>query len=269
MRSNGIWSKYDPRYLAQRRWERLIKGQAETLVAVSESYAAHLVRNEELSADKVRTVPCWVDFNKFKPCAGSRAAVRKKLNAEKALICVYVGKFGGMYYEREAARTLELMHEVIGDRLFVMILSPDGKEKISGLFRENSPIIERLWIGSVRHDEVPMYLSGADFAVSFHRTSPWSFAYSPIKHAEYWAMGLPTIIPAGVGDEARWIEEKRVGAVMNVGDEDSVREATRSVISLLADESHRSQIRDVAIRLRGRERLETVYGSILGGYRNQ
>jgi polysaccharide pyruvyl transferase WcaK-like protein len=73
---------------------------------------------------------------------------------------------------------------------------------------------EEFSIDFVTQNQVPKYLSAADFAFSLHRPTPSKQAISPIKNAEFWANGLPIIMPDGIGDDSHLTKTHRLGVVI-------------------------------------------------------
>jgi hypothetical protein len=143
-----------------------------------------------------------------------RQAIRKQLSIPaNAYVGIYVGKFGGTYYREEAFILFEKLFKSEPD-LRIIILSPDPKEKILKQIQKFSVPMESFSILSVKHPEVPDYLSAADFAFSFHYPTKVSFYFSPIKNGEYWACGLPIIISENIGDDSDIVKKENIGEVL-------------------------------------------------------
>ena len=113
----------------------------------------------------------------------------------------------------------------------------------------------------VPHQEVPRYLGLADFALTPVKPVPTKRYCTPIKDGEYWAMGLPVVIPANISDDSDIIEREGIGAVLKRLDAESYRAALDIMESLLAmpKDQLRKKIRDVAIRYRSYAIAEEVY----------
>lgn len=261
-----IWRRNGLKYRIQKRWEKLSKQNATALVTVSDRYASYLAEEEHIEGRKLYSVPCWVDTNQFNFDEDERAKLRKQLNLDDRLVCIYVGKFGGLYYDDEAFAALGVISETVGRKWHLIVLTPDDKRVIKRQLQRAGIAARQADITEVAHDEVFRFLCAADFAVSFPKSTKWSFSCSPIKHAEYWACGLPVMIPENIGDESEWIETEQLGATMNVGDPDTVRIATQSVLSVLSESGLRSRIRNSAERLRGKTQLLEAYDSLLSKY---
>ena len=102
MRKSGVWRWYDPRYIFQQYWENQQKKRAAGLMPVAENYRRQLIA-EGVPPPRVITVPCSVNLNDFAFNPTVRYQKRQYLGlSTDALVGVYVGKFGGIYYDDEA-----------------------------------------------------------------------------------------------------------------------------------------------------------------------
>jgi len=77
MLQTGTWRRWDPKYLVQRRWEERVKRNASALITVSHGYARHLRDREGISPSRLRTVPCWVDGDRFRIDPQARLQLRQ------------------------------------------------------------------------------------------------------------------------------------------------------------------------------------------------
>ena len=109
-------------------------------------------------------------------------------------------------------------------------------------------------------------MSGSDFAFSTIKPADCRKFCCPIKDGEYWANGLPVLIPTGIGDDSEIIEREGGGAIMNVEDQQTVLDALEKIQDQVHDKSWRAKIRDVAIKYRCSSIGESVYGEILSNY---
>ena len=93
------------------------------------------------------------------------------------------------------------------------------------------------FIDKVPHQEVPAYLSAADFAFSTVRPSPSKKFCSAVKNGEYWANGLPILTTDGIGDDTSIIRiEKKGGAIFDLS-KNNLLEALRDLNKLLHNSS--------------------------------
>ena len=118
----------------------------------------------------------------------------------------------------------------------------------------------------VPHAEVSKYLALADFALTPVKPVPTKRYCTPIKDGEYWAMGLPVVIPSQISDDSEIIDKERIGAVLKDSSKLSYNQAIRSIDRLLQipkDELY-AKIRQVAVKYRSYDIAEVVYGKLYG-----
>lgn len=263
MLQTGTWQRCDPKYLVQRRWEQRVKRTAAALITVSHGYARHLREREGISPERLHTVPCWVDADRFRIDPEARTSLRQQLGIGDRLAVVYVGKFGGIYSPLCDLAMLRELQQCLGQTLFVMVLTSADVAAVRQQLRHVGFTPDQVYVSCVPRDQVNAYLNAADLAVSFINSGPWSFACSAIKHGEYWACGLPVLMPPGVGDEAGWLEAERAGAIASFHDPAAVHLASRRLIKIMAEPGHRQRIRAVGLRERSVAALLTTYRRLL------
>lgn len=201
----GIWKRYGISALLQYRWEIKEKHKALAIITVSENYKNKLILEESIDASKIFVNPCAVDQEYFAFDPAARIAIREQLKIDQeVLVAIYVGKFGGIYFDLDLILNLfqglaDVMHN-----LKIIWLTPQSEELASIL--KDRGFEDFLWCSCVDHSEVPAYLSASDFAFSLHVPSPSKLFVSPIKNGEYWASGLPIIISDGIGDDSERVK---------------------------------------------------------------
>ena len=201
--AKGAWRRWDPKFLVQQRWEARVKRSASAIITVSHGYACHLHANEGLETSCLHTVPCWIDPKNYDLNPDARSRLRASLGIGNRLAVIYAGKFGGIYLPVEQLAMLETFQQVLGRELFVILLTPYEPMAVQQQLHQLGFTADQYFVGQVAYEKVSDYLNAADLALSFWNSGPWSFACSPIKHAEYWACGLPLLMPPGIGDEAQ------------------------------------------------------------------
>lgn len=266
MRQTGTWSRWDPKYLVQRRWEQRVKRRAAALITVSHGYASHLLEHDRVPADRLHTVPCWVDGERFRIDTEARLRLRRELGIGERLALIYAGKFGGIYSPLGELAILRQLQRDLGQPLFVIVLTSADADAVRRQLHRAGFGPGDSFVSCVPHEQVAEYLNAADLAVSFINSGPWSFACSAIKHGEYWACGLPVLMPPGVGDEARWLEVERAGAIARFQDPAQLRRAAAGIRAILAEPGHRQRIRGLALRERSPEPMRRTYRRLLEAF---
>ncbi|MBD0400824.1 glycosyltransferase [Flammeovirga sp. EKP202] len=257
MLESGIWPKYDPRYLLEKYWEEQQKKCAKNIITVSNSYKNQLIK-EGVEKSIIEVGPCCVDTLKFQFIQKQRTAIREKLKISKdAIVAIYVGKIGGIYY---SAESIQLFKDFLSQSSshFLIILTPQVEELEKELSTKKN-----VFIKSVAHSEVPDYLSASDFAFSLHKPSPSKIALSPIKNGEYWANGLPVFISKGIGDDSNLIKVNNIGVIWeNQNNQKALDEIVNIVVKKERLEQPNSIV-ELAKNTRSFSIIENVYKTIL------
>jgi glycosyltransferase involved in cell wall biosynthesis len=264
MLESGVWRRYDPRYLFQRHWEKRQKQLARGLMPVAENYRQQLMA-EGVPASRIVTVPCSVDAAAFAFAAAARQRVRQRLGFTdpQAILGVYVGKFGGIYYDEEAFAVFRAAADHFGAAFRLLILTPDPLADVQRRLAAVGLPAAHAHITKAPHHEVPDYLSAADFAFATIKPAPCRLFCSAIKIGEYWANGLPVVLPEGIGDDSSIIRAEGGGAVFSLARPESIGQALAHVQAQLRDPNHRSTIRELAVRHRSVARAREAYDQLL------
>lgn len=237
MKESGIWSKNSLKYLFETKWENQIKRHAAFIAVVSNNYADQLEK-EGVRRDKIHVVPCCVDLEKFKFSEEKRLAIRKDFKIRDNQIAgIYVGKFGGTYYDEESFDIFCEAFDFFNKNMFLVILTPHDKEDIENkLIRKGIPR-SNFFVDKVPHEDVPGYLSAGDFAFSTVRPSPSKKFCSAVKNGEYWANGLPILTTDGIGDDTNIMRiEANGGAIFDLS-KDNLLDALKDLNALIQNRS--------------------------------
>jgi glycosyltransferase involved in cell wall biosynthesis len=263
MLESGVWQRYDPRYLFQRYWEGKQKQLARGLMPVAENYRQQLIQ-EGVAAQQIVTVPCSVNLGAFAYDAMAGQRVRQQLNfPAEAVVGIYVGKFGDIYYDAEAYELFRAAATHFGERFRLIVLTPNPLEEVRAKLAVVGLDSGRSFVTKAAHHEVPSYLSAADFAFAPIKPAECRRFCSPIKVGEYWANGLPVLLTEGVGDDSDIIKQEGGGAIFNLKHPSSVTESIAVIATLLSQPNYRAAVRELARRHRSPERVRQAYEALL------
>ena len=264
MLESGVWRRYDPRYLFQRHWEKRQKELALGLMPVAENYRQQLIR-EGVPAQRIVTVPCSVDAGQFAYDEAARQRVRERLGwASTDVVGVYVGKFGSIYYDEEAFQVFRTAADFFGADFRLIILTPDSLYEVQAKLAAAGLAAGQVFVIKTAHQEVPDYLSAADFAFATIKPAPCRLFCSAIKIGEYWASGLPVLLPEGIGDDSDIIKQEGGGAIFNLDRPISVSGALANVAQQMAQPGYRQRVRHLAERHRSIELSRQAYVHFFG-----
>jgi glycosyltransferase involved in cell wall biosynthesis len=262
MLESGTWSKLGMKYNFQKYWEKQQIKYANGIMPVARGYTDLLLYQGALQ-DKLRTVPCSVEFEEFQFDSKSRKKIRTELSWINNTVGIYVGKYGDLYYDDEAFQIYKQCFDQIPD-FKLIILSPQPSGKIFQKLYEHNIDVSNVWVGAISHQEVPKYLSAADFAFATYKHSSSKRYLSPVKVGEYWANGLPVLLTEGIGDDSDIIKKEGGGALFSLTVADSVERALVQMVSILQDPMHRQEIPALARKYRSPERIKEAYEYFFG-----
>lgn len=168
--------------------------------------------------------PNCADVSLFDSSRYDRAAVRRELGLEDALVCGYVGAF--VYWHGIAWFVERIIPQMESVPRLSLLLVGDG-----AVYDEVRSAVERAGLsgrirlaGRVPHAEVPRYIAAMDYSVL-----PDSNNYgSPMKVFELMAMGVPVVAP-DFGPLEEVISHRRTGWLFPAGDRRACVEAVLEV----------------------------------------
>jgi glycosyltransferase involved in cell wall biosynthesis len=264
MLESGVWSRWNPKYIFEKYWEQKQKLTAEALITVSNNYK-NVLLDECVPSNKVYVVPCCVELARFKFNHTSRSEIRNHLRVTiDETLGIYVGKFGGVYYNEDAFKLFKSAFDFWGQSFKLILLTPQAQSEISFLIKKYNIPEDRIYIKSIPHKEVPAYLSAADFAFSLHKKTKHSFAFSPIKNGEYWASGLPIMMAEGIGDDSDIVVNENAGVIFSFSP-NTIIDGLSKMQSLFINKGRdycNSHIHDVAKKHRNFSVVESVYSEL-------
>lgn len=159
-------------------------------------------------------VPSCVDLEHFRYDEAARDRIRQQYGVTPCeIVVVYLGKLGHMYVAEELFVLFrQFQHlEQGGHKFRFMVLTQADAQQLQTLVDASGIAPDRFIIAALQRAAVPAYLSAADIAFCGIRPIPSRRFSSPIKNGEYWACGLPVIIPKGISDDYLLAEQFGIG----------------------------------------------------------
>lgn len=256
MLDSKTWSSSGAKYKVQKFLERLTINRAHLILPVSHQYK-NVLLSSGVDPKKLFVFPCTVNLKTFAFDSAARDKTRKALGVTpQAIVGVYVGKFGGLYYDSEAFRLYRALFDFFGNEFFLLILTETDRDIVNDKLLTYGIRSEKVFVQRSQHQQIPEYLSGADFGISTIKSVPAMQFCSPIKHGEYWASDLPILSTLSFGDDAEIIRTEGGGVLLDMdGDWESAFIQLKKMIGLrtagtnrrLAIKYRNPQIMDEAI----------------------
>ncbi|MFQ5860094.1 MAG: glycosyltransferase [Dehalococcoidia bacterium] len=188
------------------RLERRVIEASQGIIAFSRHEKEAIVRFYQAPPQKIAVIPCGVDLSHFKPLSQATARDELGLNGHKVLL--FVGRLEPIKGVELLLRTAAIMKD--WEKLRVLIIGgavEQGREverlrSLSAMLGIQSLV---QFIGTVRHEELPLYYNAADVCVipSFYE----SFSFAAL---EAMACGVP-VVAARVGGLSTLVQHSRTG----------------------------------------------------------
>lgn len=262
MAESGSWKKSGLKYKTQLQFETLEKQTADFLITVSEKYKELLIGKDNLEESKVYTIPCYTILEKFKFSTTTREKIRNQLGIKpQETVGIYVGKFGDIYYDKEAFQIFKIAFETIPN-FKLIILTGDKHEAIQLKLNMAEVDLSKVVIKTISHNEVNNYLCAADFGFATIKPAPSKRYCSPVKMGEYWACGLPVLLTEGIADDAEIIDKEGGGALFNYN-ESSIENAIKKILNQIQQPNNRELNRKLAEKYKTPQIAINIYKKIL------
>lgn len=266
MVENGTWKRGSVAFRLLFWLERKQSHRAQALILTTEGMRSYAAEKYGLTPEKYWVKPACVDLDLFSPNKIKSPMLLQELNLVGKIVCVYAGKLGGIYLERETFDFFKVAHDFLGDRFRVLILSSHTEAEIGEYCRQSNLDPSVVSVRFVPHAKVPDYMGLGDFAITPVKPVPTKRYCTPIKDGEYWALGLPVVIPAHISDDSEIIERNNAGAVLHQFDAENYLRAIQKIDSLLREDhqSLRTRINRLAVQYRTFQIAERVYAEVYG-----
>lgn len=259
MADSGTWSRQGIYYRLSDWLERKQLSHARFLVTVTNNFARDLLQ-AGYSERRIRVIPSITDLDLFRFDPKARQEVRAELGWTDAVVGVYVGKFGGLYLDKESYQIFRIAHQMFGERFRLVLLTKEPPEVIEAGLREVGMDPGNVIVRFEEHHRVPRWLSAADFGYSLVRPSPSSPYMSPVKNGEYWAAGLPVLICDGVADDHLIVKKHpECGAVFDPRSTASLEAGFKHLQDLMTRSGTRDACMRVAQEYRGLHIAQRIY----------
>ncbi len=204
---------------------------ADKLVVVS-PYLKRLALRWGVSKKKIRVVQNGVNIKEFKP-SSSKEEVRKKFGLGGKIV-MFVGALRKQFDIDILFKSMPYIHEEVDNVMLVIV----GRGEYEGELRmlANKLHIPVTFLGYQPYKNVPSIMNAADVVVAPNRNNNMNKSRSPVKIAEYMAVGVPVVGNAvGLADEMLPKKSKVLS--------DQPDEMAEKIINILSNRSLASELR--------------------------
>lgn len=264
MVENGTWSRRSVAFRLLWWLEKKQSQKAAFCISAATGMDGYALEKYGVEINLIGVRPCCVNLEQFQFHEQAANQIRKKLQWEDKIVCVYAGKLGGIYLEQEVFDFFRVANDFWKDRFRILLLTPSSGDELLKLCRKSGLPEKVLHWQTVSFSEMPNYLSVADFALTPVKPVPSKRFCTPIKDGEYWAIGLPVVITQNISDDSAIIDRHNAGAVMQALSEEAYLSAVQKIDCLLQSERAelRSRLRKLAEHYRNYSIAQKIYEKI-------
>jgi glycosyltransferase involved in cell wall biosynthesis len=207
---------------------KIIKGATAVLVRSNHAINYHLSRNEGITEEKFFRVENGRDISTFKFNLLKRRKLRNELNiSEDDKLLIYVGSLGEKYALAEMLKIFDALKKLDSKFKFLLVTP-----SLSYLDRNVTPeVLRNIIVRSVRSEDVPGYISAADFGFCLINQSLSMEAVAATKLGEYLISGIPIIVTSKIGDINLILEGKDCCCLLQDHSEAELRRAVSFIYS--------------------------------------
>ncbi|WP_422361700.1 hypothetical protein [Reichenbachiella sp.] len=217
-----------------------------------------------LPESKISVAPTAVDPQDFKFSHSDRIRIRRQLKAENKKILLYIGKLGGLYYEKEI---IQVMCEISRwDNLILPLLITDFDHQtiVNWIKTFGGEPEEFTLMTPIEREEVSAYLSAADIGIVGIPPLANQKFRSPTKTAEYMLCGLPYIVCKGISEDDIYAKKYEIGCVIDSFCVKDINKQKEQIIRYLNVEREKfsNHSRSIAKEYRSIERVHAIFEGI-------
>lgn len=264
----GIWKKdnllHKAFYNYFKKKEKQFVLHADAIVSLT--HAGVKVLSEKFGSafitKKTSIIPCCTNTDLFHKKTDHHEFLVPGISNEDHVL-IYTGSIGTWYYTQEMIDcVLEWQKRI--PHLKLLIVTKD-KEALDVILKNYTDLQRQvIVIASASYSEMPAYLSIAKAAIFFIKPAYSKIASSPTKMAECWAMNLPIITNAGIGDNDLYFNQHHGGVLIDQFNKESYEKALNNYLNL---RNQSVNYRDIALNYfdskMAIEKYTDIYNSLI------
>jgi hypothetical protein len=259
MVENGTWKREGIAFRLLFWLEKKQTQRADYIISATQGMHYYAIQKYSTNIRHFVVKPACVDFRLFNINETVDTKLLMELGLENKIVCVYAGKFGGIYLDIEVFDFIKVASDYWGDSFRFLLLTSHTMAEVEGYCKQAQVDIHQVIVRFVPHTAVASYLRLADFALTPVKPVPTKRYCTPIKNGEYWALGLPVVIPANISDDSEIIENNNIGAILYSFNREAYKNSVVKIDTLRRQPGIKNVIRSIALRYRNYSIAEDVY----------
>ncbi len=264
---NGDWKRSSFRFRLLFFLEKLESRRAKYIISATEGMRKYALKKYNATFQNFYVKPACVDLALFSFKNRKNPNLVKQFSYENKIVCVYAGKFGGIYLDKEIFEFFKVADAYWGEQFRLLVLTSHQPKEIEMRCKAVGIDFSKVHVRFVHHAQIPDYMGLADFAVTPVKPIPTKRYCTPVKDGEYWALGLPIVITRDISDDSEIVEKHGIGSVMYEFTESEYLRNVQEIDALLRNHTMEElyyKVRCVAEKYRSFEIAEKIYKEIYG-----
>lgn len=256
----GIWSRKSWKYALLRKYERTqIEISSEIIVPTN---CTKILTDKINPHAKKHVFPISIDTDKNIFNSSFREQFRKENSIENKKVILYMGKFGGLYYDIPFFLNFLYTFKSFKD-YHILIISSDFKSLSD--YIESAKMDKSFFtlLNFIPYDKIHDYISIADIGIVAVPPLPSQIYRTPVKTGLYLSCGIPYIINKGVAEDDLIAERENVGVVVEDFTTHNMNNLIQKIEQLLNDGDCSTRCRNTAIKYRSHHKALEVLQQVL------
>ena len=215
-----LWNVKHPIYrkiysYIKRKEERLLSDADAIISLTNAGKKSVLTVYPQLDiSTKISVIPCCVNQKLFTVLPENNEVLKSLGIDINKNILGYVGSLGTWYMLDEMLAFFKIQQLKVSN-LHFLFLTKDSRDIVYAKAKVLGLNLNDITVVSVPYQKMPSVMKVIDYGLFFIRPSFSKQASSPIKQAEFMAMGIPVICNSGIGDTSEIILEHQSGFVFD------------------------------------------------------
>jgi glycosyltransferase involved in cell wall biosynthesis len=229
----GNWKSESTTFKVWKWLEKNFVRYADNVVCIAETYRAHF--SKATGEANYVIIPNNVDVARF---AIKNDTFRNKFRTDNSLdnklVFCYLGTMSLASYHNPAiyVKTIKAFRILEQPHIFLFLIPGLSVEVLVEAMNAGGVANDEYLIRNPSYDEVPSYLSIADYGILFFDRKTIRLG---TKVVEYTAAGLPVLVNSNVEGALSVVEKYEIGCIINIGAGGADREVSAGNIKLLGN----------------------------------